>query len=153
MKINIDIDEKHEETSITIHANKWTDELEDLMKKLGQQTPKRIVGFDEDRSILLSPQEIDYIYAEKRKVFASVNKKSYEINMKLYEIEALLNRYGFTRLSKSVIGNLHQMTHFELFFNGTLCVFFRSGSKEYVSRKYVRTLKNKLVIGADEHGN
>lgn len=153
MKLNIDINEKYEETYVTIHAKIWTKEVEDLVKKLNQQSLRRIVGVENEKSILLSPDEIDYVYARNRKVFASIHKHSIEVNMKLYELEQLLTSYEFSRFSKSVIGNLHNITRFELAFNGNLCVFFESGSKEYVSRKYVHEIKQKLILGAGNHDN
>lgn len=152
MKINIDIHQKYDETSVTIHAKEWTKELEELVKKLDHQETKRIIGVEEDKSILLSPSEIDYIFAENRKVYASINQQSIELTMKLYEAEELLASHGFCRLSKSAIGNLNRITHFELAFNGNLCVYFRSGSKEYVTRKYVHDLKRKLILGVDDRG-
>ena len=144
MKVNIDLNPKYDETSVTIHAKEWTKELEDLVRKLEKQAPKRIIGVEGEKSILLSPSDIDYLFAENRKVYASMNKQSIELTMKLYEAEALLESHGFCRLSKSAIGNLNRITHFELAFNGNLCVFFRSGSKEYVSRKYVQRVEKKI---------
>lgn len=152
MKLKIDINEAYEETQITIQTKKWTKELEELVQKLEQPVPKRIIGYENDQSILLSPRNIDYIFAENRKVFACCGKKTFEIKMKLYEAETLLASYDFIRLSKSAIGNVNQMSHFELSFNGSLCVYFHSGTKEYVSRKYVNDLKNKLILGADPNG-
>ncbi|KKB33173.1 LytTR family DNA-binding domain-containing protein [Bacillus thermotolerans] len=149
MKVNIDLNEQYGETSVTIHARKWTKELAELVRKLDHQAPKRMIGVEGDKSILLSPGDVDYIFAENRKVYASVNKKAIELTMKLYEAEEVLEGHGFSRLSKSALGNLNQITHFELAFNGNLCVYFRSGSKEYVSRKYVHELKRKLVLGVD----
>ncbi|WP_338470730.1 LytTR family DNA-binding domain-containing protein [Niallia sp. XMNu-256] len=150
MKVNIDLNEKYDETSVTIHAKEWTKELEELVRKLGQQAPKRIIGVEGEKSILLSPNEIEYIFASNRKVYASVNKRSIELTIKLYEAEALLESHGFSRLSKSALGNLQKITHFELAFNGNLCVYFHSGSKEYVTRKYVHELKRKLILGVDK---
>lgn len=152
MKFNIDLNQKYTETSVTIHAKEWSEELDDLVRKLDHQTPKRIVGSEGERTILLSPGEIDYVFSESRKVYASIDSKSIELTMKLYEAEDLLQSHGFTRLSKSVIGNVANITHFELAFNGNLCVYFRSGGKEYVSRKYVQELKRKLILGVDDHG-
>ena len=123
MKITIDINEKYDETSVTICAKKWTTELEELIKKLKHQTPKRLIGVDGEKSILLSPKEIDVIFAENRKVYASIHNQPIELKMKLYEAEELLISHGFCRLSKSALGNIERMTHFELSFNGNLCVF------------------------------
>ncbi|WP_428910039.1 LytTR family DNA-binding domain-containing protein [Niallia sp. Krafla_26] len=151
MKVNIDINEKYDETTVTIHAKKWSKELEELIRKLEYQTPKRIIGVQGGKSVLLSPSEIDFIFAENRKVYASMNQKSIELTMKLYEAEELLESHGFCRLSKSALGNLNNMVSFELAFNGNLCVYFHSGSKEYVSRKYVHELKRKLILGVEEY--
>lgn len=150
MKINIDIDPKHGEPYITIHAMEWTKELEELIQLLKRKQPKRIVSIQDDRSILLQPEEIDYVFAENRKVFAYISGKQMELKMKPYELEELLRPIGFIRFSKSVIGNINQIDHFELSFNGNLCVFFKSGSKEYVSRKYVHQLKAEIVEGGNQ---
>ncbi|MDQ7864822.1 LytTR family DNA-binding domain-containing protein [Peribacillus frigoritolerans] len=48
---------------------------------------------------------------------------------RLYELERDLPGNQFVRLSKSVIANLDELSRFEASFNGTLCVYFRSGEK------------------------
>lgn len=147
MKVNIDLDEKHAETSITIHAKEWTKELEELMNQIQQQKPKRLFGIDGDQTILLQPEHIDFIYAENRKVFAVIQHKHLEIRMKLYEVEQLLSENHFMRFSKSVIGNIQQIQRFEVSFSGNLCVYFFSDNKEYISRKYVASIKESLTMG------
>ncbi|MGM8211316.1 LytTR family DNA-binding domain-containing protein [Virgibacillus sp. W0430] len=147
MKINIDIDDKHAETTITIQANEWSQELDDIVSLIKKRKPQRLFGMLEDQTVLLNPEEIDFIYAENRKVFAVVNEKRLEIKMKLYEAEEALIIHDFMRFSKSVIGNINQIQRFELAFNGNLCVFFHSGNKEYITRKYVADIKEKLEMG------
>jgi DNA-binding LytR/AlgR family response regulator len=147
MKVHIDISHSYEETSIIIQAKEWSDELEALIKKINSTIPKRLLGIDQEQSILLNPNDIDFVFAENRKVFAALKKQKIELKMKLYEIDSLLEPHQFTRFSKSVIGNLNQIQRFELSFNGNLCVYFKSGNKEYVSRSYVTELKEKLILG------
>ena len=147
MNIKIDIDDKYEKTSITIQTNQWTEELEELVTIIKGKNRRRIFGVEEDQTILLDPREIDYVFAEKRKVYACMGKKRVEIRMKLYEVEETFAPYGFMRFSKSVIGNLERIERFELSFNGNLCVYFQSGSKEYITRKYVASIKKRLEGG------
>ncbi|GBF74856.1 LytTR family transcriptional regulator [Paenibacillus sp. 598K] len=147
MKIKIDISDEYDEPTIIIQAKVWSEELAALMKRLQAQEPQRLVGVEDERSVLLDPSELDYVYAEQRKVYAVRNGRQIELKMKLYEVEALLQEYRFQRFSKSVIGNLDQIDRFELVFNGNLCVHFKSGSKEYVSRGYVAELKQRLILG------
>lgn len=149
MKIQIDIDSKYEESTVVIQAKEWTKDLEELVQTIQNKQPKRLVAIEEDRSILLQPNEIDYVFARNRKVFAMRNYECLELKMKLYELEEMLSSYGFIRFSKSVVGNVNQIDRFELSFNGTLCVYFKSGSKEYVSRKYVHELKSMIMEGGE----
>lgn len=151
MKVNIDIDENHGEPSITIKAKEWTEELEEIINVIKKQKTKRLFGVEEDQTVLLNPKEIDFVYAEKRKVFASLADIKIEVKMKLYEIEEVLKPHHFKRFSKSVIGNLNQIQRFELSFNGTLCVYFHSGNKEYISRNYVSQIKNELIRGGQSN--
>lgn len=149
MKVNIEVDEKYAETSITIKTNKWTEELDRIVKLIQADEPKRIFGIADEQTVLLELDDIDYVYAEKRKVYAATGSKRFEIKMKLFEIEQTLAPHHFMRFSKSVIGNLNNIARFELSFNGNLCVYFKSGNKEYITRKYVKGIKEKLMIGGD----
>ncbi len=147
MKVIIDIDDSHEKTSITIQAKEWSDELEEIVSVIKKKQPKRLFGVAEDQTIILEPQTIDYVYAEQRKVYAAMKNRNLEIKMKLYEVEDVLAPHQFMRFSKSVIGNLNNIERFELSFNGNLCVYFHSGNKEYVTRKYVAPIKKRLTDG------
>ncbi|PAV30505.1 LytTR family transcriptional regulator [Virgibacillus profundi] len=147
MKVNIDIDNKYEETSVTIQAKEWTEDLEEIVKVIKKRKQQRLFGIDSDQTVLLDPHEIDFIYAEKRKIFATLKDRHFEIKMKLYEVEEFLIHHGFMRFSKSVIGNLNRIERFELSFNGNLCVYFQSGNKEYITKKYVTPIKDELIKG------
>lgn len=154
MKVRIDVDAKHEETIVTIQAKEWTEELAALVSKLQQPSATgRLMGVEHDRTVLLDPMEIDYVYAEKRRVLAALGSNRIELRMKLYEVETLLAPYRFMRFSKSVIGSIDRISRFELMFNGNLCVHYHSGNKEYVSRAYVTELKKRLVLGGDKDGH
>ncbi|WP_368655063.1 LytTR family DNA-binding domain-containing protein [Ornithinibacillus sp. 4-3] len=147
MKINIDIDDSHKETQITIQANEWTQEIEELVNVIKKKKQRRLFAIEEDQTILLEPEEIDFIHAEKRKIYAALKDTRFEVKMKLYEVEEFLIPYGFMRFSKSVIGNIHRIEKFEASFNGNLCVYFQSGNKEYITRKYVSPIKDRLIQG------
>lgn len=152
MKVHIELGDEFDEPSVTVRAKEWTPELEELVAFLKKQKPQRLFGEMEDQTIVLDPHEIDFVFAKQRKVYAVVGTNQYEVKMKLYEVEEFLAGHHFSRFSKSVIGNLAQLKQFELSFNGNLCVYFHSGNKEYISRKYVASIKEQLMVGgfADE---
>lgn len=151
MKVNIDIDDKHIEPSVTIQANEWSEELEEIVGVIKKRKRQRLFGVESDQTVLLNPNEIDFVHAEKRKIFAVIDNRSFEIKMKLYEVEEILTPHDFMRFSKSVIGNLNHIERFELSFNGNLCVYFHSGNKEYITRKYVTPIKDRLAMGGQKH--
>lgn len=147
MKVKIDIDDQYEGTSITIQTNEWTEELQALVQQLQAEKPQRIFGIDGDQTILLQPDKIDFFYVENRKVYAALATQRLEVRSKLFELEEMLAAHYFMRFSKSVLGNINNIERFELSFSGNLCVFFQSGRKEYISRKYVAGIKDKLLMG------
>ncbi|ENH98048.1 hypothetical protein J416_02354 [Gracilibacillus halophilus YIM-C55.5] len=149
MKLTIDIDDKYSEPSITIQSNEWSEELEEIAAMIKGKKKKRLFGVEKEQTVLLEPHEIDYIYAEQRKVYACIGNRDIEIRRKLYEVEEMLASYGFMRFSKSVIGNLNHIARFELSFNGNLCAYFHSGNKEYITRKFVVPIKDQLQMGGD----
>lgn len=152
MKINIDIDKNHPENSITIQATEWTQELEEIMNVIKNNKEQRLFGVDSEQTILLDPTKIDFIYAEKRKTYAAIDRRRIEIKLKLYEVESYLTSYNFMRFSKSVIGNINRIERFELSFNGNLCVYFQSSNREYITRKYVNPIKERLTMGGKTNG-
>lgn len=74
LNVHIDISEKYAETTVTIQAKEWSEELEALVKIIKSTKPVRLLGTDQEQSILLNPNEIDFVYAEDRKVYAAVHK-------------------------------------------------------------------------------
>ena len=147
MKLNIEIDEKHTEPSITIKTNEWTEELEEIVAIIKGKNRERIFGDESSKRFSSSRPRLILCMRKTRKTFARIGKRNIEVRMKLYEVEEMLAPYGFMRFSKSVIGNLNQIERFELSFNGNLCVYFHSGNKEYISRKYVASIKKQLAMG------
>lgn len=146
MKVSLDIDSQYEETKVTIQCKEMDDSIKEILYFLKGRETEFIVGKDGDQQHILKMDTIDYFFSQGDAVFAVTEKGEFKIKEKLYELEQLLPPRQFVRLSKSVIANLHQLSYFEASFNGTLCVYFKSGMKEYVTRHYVSSIKNALQM-------
>lgn len=144
MRVILNLDRKFEETTVTIQSPEMTDTIQDLLDYLNEHDSSFIVGRHGDKQHILNPNDIHYFHSEGDTVHAVTAEGEFKVKEKLYELEQLLSKKRFIRLSKSVIANLFELSHFEASFNGTLCVYFKSGVKEYVSRHYVNNIKEVL---------
>lgn len=146
MKVTLDIDSDYQETRVTIHCSEMDESIKEMLDFLKGIKTQFIVGRNGDMQHILKPEEIHYFHTEHEGVVAVNSEGSFLIKEKLYELEEMLPANKFIRLSKSVIANLYEMSRFEASFNGTLCVYFKSGAKEYVSRTYVNSIKEALKM-------
>lgn len=152
MKVTLDIDELYKEPKVTIHCNEVDDSIKEIVDFLKGKRTEFLVGRDGEMQHILKPEEIHYFHTEKEGVVAVTSQGSFSLKEKLYELEEILPSTKFIRLSKSVIANLHELSRFEASFNGTLCVHFKSGAKEYVSRTYVSAIKDALKMNRRKNG-
>ncbi|MBO0993818.1 LytTR family DNA-binding domain-containing protein [Bacillus sp. SD088] len=146
MKISLDIDQVHEQTRVTIHCKELDDSIQDILDFLKGKETEFIIGKDGEMQHILKPNDIHYFHTEAETVVAVTSAGSFKLKEKLYELEEILPSSKFVRLSKSVIANLHELSRFEPSFNGTLCVHFKSGAKEYVTRHYVKNIRDSLKM-------
>lgn len=147
MKLDIDIDDQYEETTVVIKTNELTKEIEDIIKTIRTSTKKTIVGKSDEKLYIINPHEIYRMYGENQKVLTETETGIYELTNKLYELEEQFQNTSFVRVSKSAIVNFDKVKNMEMFFNGTMCVNFDNGKQEFVSRRYVSKIKQYLGMG------
>lgn len=146
MQVEIKIDSTCEEPKIVILTNKMTDEISTLVKKISEKAPQVISGFRNDTLEMLEQSKILRIYASAGKIFAATTNGEYILRLRLYELEERLNQNQFVRISNSEIINLKEVRSFDLSFTGTICVSLSDGTVTYVSRRYVKKIKQVLGI-------
>lgn len=146
MDIEIKIDPACKVPKLIIVTDKITDEVNELMKKLSEDMPKVITGFQDGIAKIIDPTEIFRFYASNGKVYASTEKGDFVLRIRLYEIEEQLCLPDFVRISNSELINLKKVKNFDLSFSGTICVALLDGTVTYVSRRYVSKIKKILGI-------
>ena len=143
MKFNLIIDKsKEEEITATVHSRSpLTERIEALVMQYNGSD--RIPVFSEDEMKLLPFSETECIISEDGKTFAiDSSGKKFRIKMRLYEIEEALPSY-FIRLNKSAIANEKLLERFSAGFGGAVDAIFKSGYKEYVSRRCFAEIKRR----------
>ena len=146
MKVKIEIDSSLTEPFVVINTPEMTPEINELIQFIQREQTSFIVGKNGDVQHILQPKDIHYFIADGDVVKAMTTTCALQVKEKLYELENSLPKQQFIRISKSVIANIYELSKFEASFNGTLCVHFKSGAKEYVSRSYVGAIKELLKI-------
>ena len=146
MKLFLNIDRAFKETKVTIEGPELDENIQEIIDFIHGREQQFLIGKKGEMQHILKPIDIHYFHTENEHVIAVTETDSFILKEKLYELEAMLSSNKFIRLSKSVIANLHELSRFEASFNGTLCVYFKSGKKEYVSRTYVPAIKEALKL-------
>lgn len=144
MEFRLIVDKTAEENvTATVHApNALTDELETLVRQYtGTDT---LTGYAERERRLLHFGEITCIYVEGGKTYAAAADGGiYQLRLRLYEAEQRLPA-AFIRFNKSAIGSLQQLERFTSSVTGAVDAVFRSGHREYVSRRCFADIRRRL---------
>jgi DNA-binding LytR/AlgR family response regulator len=141
MQVEVKIDTSCTETKITIVANKMTDEISELVRKISENAPSVLVGFRDDDVSILDCEKVIRFYSGNQKVYAVSEDGEYTVRLRLYELEQRLDPAEFVRISNSEIINIKEIKGFDLSISGTVCVKFRNDSVSFVSRRYVSKIK------------
>ena len=145
MKVRVDISPEYKEPYAVIHTDAVTDEIQRMIDAFGaSETPITALQNEED-IIILRPADIYMVRVESGDTIIYGEKNTYRSRKRLYELASQLGK-GFMQISKTTLINLSYMDHIEPGFSGTLLLKLKNGSKDYVSRTYLREFKKYLGL-------
>ena len=145
MKIEIDIDEKYDDTEVVIKAPMLTGDIERMISMLRMVNMQIAVRKDEE-TYLLDMQKILYIDAVDRKTFVYTAEGVYESDLKLYEVEQEFLEQGFIRISKQSVVNLRKIKSLKADINRKIRLTLVNGEQIIVSRMYSDELRKRLGV-------
>lgn len=145
MKVEVKIDNNYREPTVIIYTSEITSEISELVKGLGENISEKIIGTLEDKKYILKKDDIESFFSENNKVYARIGKKFYKVNYKLYELEKLFQGTSFVRISNSEIVNFNKVDSLNLK-DSTIYLYFKEGGNTYVSRRFIKTIKQYLKI-------
>ena len=145
LKIDVTLDPALEEMLVKVLSPGETEELQALLRRLGE--PRRLTGFRQGTAVPLEAAEVLRFYGEDKEVRAqALGGAVYTVRLRLYELEERLDRKAFVRVSHSEIVNWKRVTALDLSLSGTIRVTLEGGVVTYVSRRYVKKIKEVLGI-------
>ncbi len=146
MKYTLHITDEFDE-EIIIYArqkNELIDEIERLINAKKQNTPP-LIGYINNDIIEIKPEEVYCFYIENKKLFASLIRGDALIKRRLYEIEEILGN-DFVKINQSTIANMKLVDHFSVSIGASLTVHFKNVRHDYVSRRQMKSVKERLGI-------
>ncbi len=146
MQIEVKTDESCKEPKVIILTAQMTEEVQDIIRRLSEDTAKMLVGFREEKAWILQQDSILRAYAASGKVCVAMPEGEYTVRLRLYELEERLDKSCFVRISNSEIINLRRVKEFDLSFTGTIGVTLEDGTTTWVSRRYVTKIKKALGL-------
>ena len=144
MGIRVELDPSLTEIEVTVRAPGPSAALTALLARL--EEPGRLTAFRGAEVCLLDPAEVLRFYGEEKEVRAQTAEGVYTVRQRLYELEAMLDRRAFVRVSHSEIVNWRRVTALDLGMAGTIRVTLVGGVVAYASRRYVRKIKEVLGL-------
>jgi len=143
MKCTLILDSAHEE-EVRIYAHRKT-KLIDAIEQLVSENAAELIGYKGQDAVWLQPAEVTCFIVEDNKVYAILDKERLQVRHRLYQLEEILPDH-FIRINQSCLANRRQMKRFSASFSGSLLVTFKNGYSDYVSRRQLKTVKERLGL-------
>ena len=143
MKCTVILDKTREE-EIVIYAHQKNEMIFEI-ERMAQEKPLQLTGFLNEEIVRLEPQDIYCFTVEGGRLYAIGENEKYLIKARLYNIEEILDK-SFIKINQSSIANVKKIQKFDASISGTLKVIFKNGHTDYVSRRIIKNVKERLGL-------
>ena len=145
MKARVDISPDYKEPFAVIHSDKMTDEIQRILDYISSGDVPITAFRNEEDIVVLKPEEIYMVRIEDGNTIIYGDKQIYRSRKRLYELADQLGK-GFMQIAKPTLINLSYIDSIELGFGGSLLIKLKNGSKDYVTRTYLKEFKKYLGL-------
>jgi len=147
MKVEIQIDPDLEEPVVVLRAPSPTKEVEALARRLrGEAPPQPFTVYRGREAVRVSRSMVLRFFAEDKGVLCQTRQGAFAVRQRLYELEEELAGTRFVRVSNSEIVNLDRVAGLDLTLAGTIKLTLEGGTVCWVSRRYVKKIKQALGL-------
>ena len=143
MKCQIIIDEKREE-EVLIYAQKRSS-LVDEIERLVESNNLTIKGTKDDEIIIINPLDVTCFISQNNKVFALIGEEQYKIKERLYQLEEMMDE-NYIKINQSCLANIKRIDRFSSSLGGAIMVLFDNGYKDYISRRELKKVKERMGL-------
>ena len=141
MKYKIEINGDLSE-DILVYAKKDSPILERIEALLAE-AGGGVFGYREDLVQRLDGDGVWCFFVEDGRVYAKADDGRWLVKERLYRLEELFSD-RFVKINQSCLVNISKIARFEVSFGGALRVILKNGYKDYVSRRQLKVVKERL---------
>ena len=150
MDVELRLEPGQKEPKIIILAGEDSPELRRLAEELSGLALGPVAVWKGEQALRLPQGDFLRFYADGKGVSAQTGEEVYSVRLRLYELEERLDPRRFVRISNSEIINLDRVTAVDLSLTGTIRMTLDGSVQAYVSRRYVKKIKETLNLGRGE---
>lgn len=144
MEVEI-VHNRREGIGVTIDCPSRDERVERLKKHI-EQFDNRIKGNMDGKLCFVDVKDIFYFDSVDNRTFLYTQNQCVEVMFRLYELEDMLAERDFIRISKSQIVNIQKIKSLMPQMNRTLLITMNNEERLCISRRYVKSMKDKLGI-------
>ncbi|MBP5184879.1 MAG: LytTR family transcriptional regulator [Lachnospiraceae bacterium] len=156
INIEVVIDSMFKEPKVKIYTDKRTEEVEQILgaiENAHKSVYPPVLGLRDDVVVPVFQRDIIKAIVDNRNTRIYSSEGEFIVKKKLSELEETLNPDRFVRISQSEIINLRKVKGFDFSVLGTIGIEYDDGSRSWVSRRFVKALRNTLTgFGIAEKG-
>ena len=147
MKVEVQIDPGLDEPLVVIRAPAASGDVDALAQKLREAAlPQPFTVYQEREAVRVPRPAVLRFYAEDKGVSCQTAERVYTVRQRLYELEEELDGTRFVRVSNSEIVTLDRVAALVLTLAGTIKMTLEGGTVCWVSRRYVKKMKQVLGL-------
>ena len=130
------------EEKVVIYLNERSSLIESI-EKVVESYKKELTGYKDSEIYKLSYLDAEAYSVEDGRVYAYIGEMKLSIKERLYIIEEIVGDV-FVKINQSCIVNISRIKKFETSIGGSVRVVTEGGFKDYISRRQLRTVKERL---------
>lgn len=143
MIIKLEQDLSCADMEVIIKYGKDKDDIQRIVKLL-KSIDMRIKCDNNGTERMVNASDIYYIESVDKQTFVYLEKEVYRTDFRLYQLIEQLKKYGFVRISKSCVLNIHYMDSIKPIFNSRMEAILKNNEQVYINRSYLGEVKKAL---------
>ena len=142
MKFRLFIDRDREE-EVIVYAHEKSRLVSSIEKLVSDNT--ELIGYNGKTAVRINLCEVYCFVTERNKVYAVTEKEKLQMKLRLYQLEEIADE-SFVKINQSCIANISKIKCFEYSPYGSLTVVLKNGTRDYISRRNIKKVKERFGI-------